>query len=60
MNSTFTLPGERAPLEFTNSLGKFKDVWKNDFFYLTDDRLMNFRMDYLEITEKDTKFHYYQ
>ena len=56
LNSTSTLPGEGAPLEFTNSLGKFKGVWKNDFFYLTDDRLMNFRMDYLEITEKDSKF----
>ena len=55
-NSTSTLPGEGAPLEFTNVLGKFKGIWKNDFFYLTDDRLMNFRMDYLEITEKDSKF----
>ena len=56
LNSTSTLPGESAPLEFTNVLGKFKGIWKNDFFYLTDDRLMNFRMDFLEITEKDTKF----
>ena len=56
LNSTSTLQGEGAPLEFSNFLGKFKGIWKNDFFYLTDDRLMNFRMDYLEITEKDTKF----
>ena len=57
LNSTSTLPGELStPFEFSNVLGKFKGVWKNDFFYLTDDRLMNFRMDYLEITEKDTKF----
>ena len=55
--STSKLPGEQdKPYEFSNFLGKFKGVWKNDFFYLTEDRLMNFRMDYLEITEKDTKF----
>ena len=57
LESTSTLPGEvSTPLEFSNVLGKFKGVWKNDFFYLTDDRLMNFRMDFLEITEKDSKF----
>ena len=56
LNSTSTLPGESDQLEFTNVLGKFKGIWKNDFIYLTDDRLMNFRMDFLEITEKDTKF----
>ena len=54
--STSKLEGEAAPIEFTNVLGKFKGVWKNDFFYLTDDKLMNFRMDYVEITEKETKF----
>ena len=56
INNTSTLPGEAAPLEFSNVLGKFKGIWKNDFFYLTDDRLMNFRMDFLEITEKNSKF----
>jgi len=56
VESISTQPGEAAPIEFTNVLGKFKGIWKNDFFYLTDDKLMNFRMDYVEITEKDTKF----
>ena len=49
LNSTSTLPGESDQLEFTNVLGKFKGIWKNDFIYLTDDRLMNFRMDFLEM-----------
>ena len=56
VESISTQPGEAAPIEFTNVLGKFKGIWKNDFFYLTDDKLMNFRMDYVEITEKDSKF----
>ena len=43
------------PHEFQNVFGNFTGVWKNDFFYLTTDRLMNFRMDYLEITKKETK-----
>ena len=40
---------------FTNVFGNFTGVWKNDFFYLTEDRMMNFRMDYLEITKKESK-----
>ena len=40
---------------FSNVFGNFTGVWKNDFFYLTVDKLMNFRMDYLEITKKETK-----
>ena len=43
------------PITFSNVFGNFTGVWKNDFFYLTDDRLMNFRMDYVEITKKDSK-----
>ena len=43
------------PITFSNVFGNFTGVWKNDFFYLTDDRLMNFRFDYVEITKKDTK-----
>ena len=43
------------PITFSNVFGNFTGVWKNDFFYLTDDRLMNFRMDYVEITKKDTR-----
>ena len=42
-------------ITFSNVFGNFTGVWKNDFFYLTDDRLMNFRFDYVEITKKDTK-----
>ena len=42
-------------ITFSNVFGNFTGVWKNDFFYLTDDRLMNFRMDYVEITQNDTK-----
>jgi hypothetical protein len=42
-------------ISFSNVFGNFTGVWKNDFFYLTDDRLMNFRMDYVEITKKDSK-----
>ena len=50
------LPGEKAePLTFTNVFGNFTGTWKNDFFYLTNDKMMNFRMDYLEITKKDSK-----
>ena len=50
------LPGELStPLTFQNVFGNFTGIWKNDFFYLTVDRLMNFRMDYLEIQKKETK-----
>ena len=42
-------------ITFSNVFGNFTGVWKNDFFYLTDDRLMNFRFDYVEITKKDPK-----
>ena len=49
-------PGEKSePFSFSNVFGNFTGNWKNDFFYLTDDKLMNFRMDYLEITKKDSK-----
>ena len=44
-----------SSISFSNVFGNFTGVWKNDFFYLTDDRLMNFRMDYVEITKKDSK-----
>ena len=55
-NSTSKLDGELSGThEFQNVFGNFSGVWKNDFFYLTTDRLMNFRMDYLEITKKETK-----
>ena len=40
---------------FSNVFGNFTGIWRNDFFYLTEDRMMNFRMDYLEITQKDSK-----
>jgi hypothetical protein len=55
-NSTSKLDGELSGThEFQNVFGNFSGVWKNDFFYLTTDRLMNFRMDYLEIQKKETK-----
>jgi len=55
-DSQSKLEGELTkPHEFQNVFGNFTGVWKNDFFYLTTDRLMNFRMDYLEITKKETK-----
>ena len=37
--------------EFTNVFGSFEGEWREDFFYLTNDRLMNFRLQYLYITE---------
>ena len=40
---------------FSNVFGNFTGIWRNDFFYLTEDKMMNFRMDYLEITQKDSK-----
>ena len=40
---------------FSNVFGNFTGIWRNDFFYLTEIKMMNFRMDYLEITEKETK-----
>jgi hypothetical protein len=40
---------------FSNLFGNFTGIWRNDFFYLTEDQMMNFRMDYLEITQKDSK-----
>ena len=43
------------PFSFSNVFGNFTGTWKNDFFYLTVDKMMNFRMDYLEITKKDSK-----
>ncbi len=55
-NSTSILPGEKdEPHSFQNVFGNFTGVWKNDFFYLTSDRLMNFRMDYLQIEKSDSK-----
>lgn len=40
---------------FKNIFGSFEGDWKNDFFYLTEDKNFNFRMDYIKITKKDTK-----
>ncbi len=55
-NSKSKLPGEKSePFSFTNVFGNFTGTWKNDFFYLTSDKLMNFRMEYLEITKKESK-----
>ena len=55
-DSTSKLPSEKSLVEeFQNVFGNFTGVWKNDFFYLTADKLMNFRMDYLEIQKKETK-----
>ena len=55
-NSPSKLPGEKSePFSFTNVFGNFTGTWMNDFFYLTSDKLMNFRMEYLEITKKETK-----
>ena len=55
-DSQSKLPGEKTdPLSFSNVFGNFTGTWKNDFFYLTNDKMMNFRMDYLEITKKDSK-----
>ena len=55
-DSQSKLPGEKTePLTFANVFGNFTGTWKNDFFYLTNDKMMNFRMDYLEITKKDSK-----
>ena len=54
--SSTKMPGDlSSSISFSNVFGNFSGVWKNDFFYLTDDRLMNFRMDYVEITKKDSK-----
>ena len=55
-NSTSKVDGELSKTEdFQNVFGNFSGVWKNVFFYLTTDKLMNFRMDYLEVTKKETK-----
>ena len=55
-DSQSKLSGEKSePFSFSNVFGNFTGTWKNDYFYLTVDRLMNFRMDYLEITKKDSK-----
>ena len=42
-------------ITFSNVFGNFTGIWKNDFFYLTDDKLMNFRFDYVEITKRESK-----
>ena len=42
-------------ITFSNIFGNFTGIWKNDFFYLTDDKLMNFRFDYVEITKRESK-----
>ncbi len=55
-NSTSKRDGDLASSQdFQNVFGNFSGVWKNDFFYLTEDKLVNFRMDYLEIQKKETK-----
>lgn len=40
---------------FKNIFGSFEGEWKSDFFYLTEDKIFNFRMDYIQITKKNTK-----
>ena len=55
-DSQSKIAGEKSePYSFSNVFGNFTGTWKNDYFYLTVDKLMNFRMDYLEITKKDSK-----
>ena len=55
-DSQSKVPGDKTELfSFSNVFGNFTGEWKNDFFYLTTDRMMNFRMDYLEITKKESK-----
>ena len=55
-DSQSKVPGDKTELfSFSNVFGNFTGEWKNDFFYLTTDRIMNFRMDYLEITKKESK-----
>ena len=55
-DSQSKLAGEKSePFSFSNVFGNFTGTWKNDYFYLTVDKLMNFRMDYLEITKKESK-----
>ena len=55
-DSQSKVPGDKTELfSFSNVFGNFTGEWKNDFFYLTTDRMMNFRMDYLEITKKEAK-----
>ena len=49
-NSTEVLNEEE---KFTNVFGEFEGEWREDFFYLTDDRLMNFRLQYLYVTKKN-------
>ena len=55
-NSTSKLQEEKSLIqEFQTVFGNFSGVWKNDFFFLTVDKLMNFRLDYLEVQKKETK-----
>ena len=51
-NSTLALNEQES---FSNVFGEFSGEWREDFFYLTDDRLMNFRLQYLYVTEKKTR-----
>ncbi len=41
--------------KFSNVFGSFEGEWRNDFFYLTDDKLINFRMDYVAVTKKESR-----
>ena len=51
-NSTESLNEKES---FKNVFGEFSGEWREDFFYLTDDRLMNFRLQYLYVTQKKTR-----
>ena len=41
--------------KFQYPFGKFEGVWKEDYFYLTEDKIMSIKMPFLQITKKETK-----
>ncbi len=55
LHSESVIEYKEPKYSFTNVFGTFEGVWKNDFFFLTGEKLFNFRMDYLEITAQRSR-----
>ena len=53
--STVSTEEMKNTYKFQYPFGKFEGVWKEDYFYLTEDKIMSIKMPYLQIVTKETK-----
>ncbi len=40
--------------QFLNEFGKFEGEWQNDYFYITDDGVFNFRLRYFKVLKTNS------